>query len=244
MKEHLWKPQCTPKIMKTCLIDFYYKKALKVIDSGAIKIGVVVDENEKLVGTVTDGDIRRGILNNLSLDDAIDSVVCKTPTVCKIDDSKEKILEMANSHKKKGEYRLPSSIIKGNKMKILGHIIRTEDDDVLKSSTLDRNNNPKTPTLKRQYGPRANWANDAYTEAYDTLSKYDDECEERIPATYIQRNYIEKVIENAKHRDYWKKTVVKKITYTETCCSPLGSPTWGLYVLTSFPYGGPHLGGV
>ena len=55
------------------------REALKVIDSGAIKIGIVVDENEKLVGTVTDGDIRRGILNNLSLDDVIDLVVCKTP---------------------------------------------------------------------------------------------------------------------------------------------------------------------
>ena len=48
------------------------REALKVIDSGAIKIGVVVDENEKLEGTVADGDIRRGILNSLSLDDAID----------------------------------------------------------------------------------------------------------------------------------------------------------------------------
>ena len=71
------------------------REALEVIDSGAIKIGVVVDENEKLLGTVTDGDIRRGILNTLSLDDAIDSVICKTPVVCKIDDSKEKILEIA-----------------------------------------------------------------------------------------------------------------------------------------------------
>jgi dTDP-glucose pyrophosphorylase len=71
------------------------REALKIIDGGAIKIGIVVDENEKLVGTVTDGDIRRGILNNLSLDDAIDSVICKTPAVCKIDDSKEKIFEIA-----------------------------------------------------------------------------------------------------------------------------------------------------
>jgi len=86
------------------------KEALKIIDSGAIKIGVVVNENEKLVGTVTDGDIRRGILNNLSLDDAIDSVVCKTPTVCKIDDSKEKILEIAADKKL---YQIPIIDSKG-----------------------------------------------------------------------------------------------------------------------------------
>jgi len=90
------------------------RETLKVIDSGAIKIGVVVDENEKLVGTVTDGDIRRGILNNLSLDDAIDSVVCKTPTVCKIGDSKEKILETAVDKKL---YQIPIIDSKG---KLLG----------------------------------------------------------------------------------------------------------------------------
>lgn len=86
------------------------REALKVIDSGAIKIAVVVDENEKLVGTVTDGDIRRGILNNLSLDDAIVSLVCKTPIVYKIDDSKEKILEIARDKKL---YQIPIVDSKG-----------------------------------------------------------------------------------------------------------------------------------
>lgn len=71
------------------------REALKIIDSGAMKIGIVVDENEKLIGTVTDGDIRRGLLNNLSLDDIIESIIFRTPTVCKIDDTKEKILEIA-----------------------------------------------------------------------------------------------------------------------------------------------------
>ena len=86
------------------------REALKIIDSGTIKIGVVVDENEKLVGTVTDGDIRRGVLNNLSLDDVIDSVIFKTPTVCKIDDSKEKILEIAVDKKL---YQIPIIDSKG-----------------------------------------------------------------------------------------------------------------------------------
>jgi len=99
------------------------RDALKIIDSGAIRIGVVVDENEKLVGTITDGDIRRGILNNLSLDDAVDSVVCKTPTVCKIDDSKEKILEIAVDKKL---YQIPIIDSKG---KLIGI---EEVDELLK----------------------------------------------------------------------------------------------------------------
>ena len=75
--------------------DSTIKKALKIIDSGAIQIALVVDKNEKLLGTVTDGDIRRGLLNNLSLDDTIESIIFQTPTVCNIEDTKEKILEIA-----------------------------------------------------------------------------------------------------------------------------------------------------
>ena len=75
------------------------KEALKIIDSGAMRIALVVDTNDKLVGTLSDGDIRRGLLNNLSLTDIIESIIFKTPTVCTISDSKEKILEIAVTKK-------------------------------------------------------------------------------------------------------------------------------------------------
>ena len=75
------------------------KKALQIIDSGAMKIALVVDENEQLLGTLTDGDIRRGLLNGLSLESSIESIVFKTPTVCHIEDTKEKILEVATQKK-------------------------------------------------------------------------------------------------------------------------------------------------
>lgn len=71
------------------------KEALHIINNGAMQIALVVDENEKLLGTITDGDIRRGLLDNLSLDDSIETIIFKTPTVCHIKDSKEKILEIA-----------------------------------------------------------------------------------------------------------------------------------------------------
>jgi dTDP-glucose pyrophosphorylase/predicted transcriptional regulator len=71
------------------------REVLKIIDSGAMQIAIVVDEEEKLLGTVTDGDIRRGLLNNLTLDNNIDNIIFKTPTVCKLEDTKEKILEVA-----------------------------------------------------------------------------------------------------------------------------------------------------
>jgi len=75
------------------------KEALQIIDSGAMKIALVVNEDGKLFGTLTDGDIRRGLLNNLSLDDSIKSIVFKNPTVCNIEDTKEHILEVAIKRK-------------------------------------------------------------------------------------------------------------------------------------------------
>lgn len=75
------------------------KEALKIIDSGAMQIAIVVDKEDKLIGTVTDGDIRRGLLNNLSLDDSIESIIFKTPTVAKVSDTKEEVLKKALSKK-------------------------------------------------------------------------------------------------------------------------------------------------
>jgi CBS domain-containing protein len=41
------------------------REALRIIDTGAMKIAIVVDEAGRLIGTLTDGDIRRGILNGM-----------------------------------------------------------------------------------------------------------------------------------------------------------------------------------
>jgi len=75
------------------------KEALKIIDSGAMRIALVVDKNHKLIGTLTDGDIRRGFLNNLTLEDSIDSIIFKNPTICNIKDTKDDILKKALARK-------------------------------------------------------------------------------------------------------------------------------------------------
>jgi len=75
------------------------KEALKVISDGAMQLVLVVDENDKLIGTVTDGDIRRGLLNGLDLESLVESVVFETPTIAKENDSKDSILKLALSKK-------------------------------------------------------------------------------------------------------------------------------------------------
>ncbi len=80
-------------------LDSTIRQALKIIDSGAMQIAIVVDQDDRLIGTLTDGDIRRGLLNNLTLDDPIESIVFTAPTVALLGDSKEEILKKALTKK-------------------------------------------------------------------------------------------------------------------------------------------------
>jgi dTDP-glucose pyrophosphorylase len=53
------------------------KHAMQKLNETAEKILFVVDEHNRLLGTVTDGDIRRSIINGLGFEDAIESVMYK-----------------------------------------------------------------------------------------------------------------------------------------------------------------------
>lgn len=80
------------------------KEALKVIDAGAIRIALVINDKNELLGTLSDGDIRRGLLRNLSLDDSIKDLYFKNPIIASIHDSNEKIIQKAIS---KQVYQIP-----------------------------------------------------------------------------------------------------------------------------------------
>ena len=49
--------------------------AMKVIEKGIYKIAIVIDKNKKVIGTITDGDIRRGILNGKKLNDNVSEIM-------------------------------------------------------------------------------------------------------------------------------------------------------------------------
>ena len=53
--------------------------AIEVIDKGAKRIALIVDDAGKLLGTVTDGDIRRGILKHLPLDCPVAEIMNREP---------------------------------------------------------------------------------------------------------------------------------------------------------------------
>lgn len=71
--------------------------ALEVIDKSSIQFALVVDENRRLLGTLTDGDIRRGILKGISLDSPVQQVMNLHPTVASQEDGVKSILAMMKS---------------------------------------------------------------------------------------------------------------------------------------------------
>ena len=75
------------------------EEALKIIDSGGLRLGLVVDSANKLLGTVSDGDVRRGLLNGINLSESLEHVLHRNPVVCSVNDSKEDILKVAIENK-------------------------------------------------------------------------------------------------------------------------------------------------
>lgn len=72
--------------------DTTIKDAIRIIDQGALKIALVVDEGNRLVGTVSDGDVRRGILRGGDLQDRVERIMNGNPLTAGRNDGREKIL--------------------------------------------------------------------------------------------------------------------------------------------------------
>ena len=76
-------------------INSTIKEALNIIDKGAIRVGTVIDNKNKFLGVIADGDIRRALLKGYNLEDSIEDIYCKTPITSLYSESKEKIIQKA-----------------------------------------------------------------------------------------------------------------------------------------------------
>lgn len=101
------------------------RRAMEIIDTGAMKIALVVNDDDILIGILTDGNIRRGLLGGLTLEDSIETIYNREPTICKINDSKEKIIQTAISRK---IYQIPLVDELGRVLKLaeIDHLIQKE----------------------------------------------------------------------------------------------------------------------
>ncbi|EMT45874.1 nucleotidyltransferase family protein [Anoxybacillus flavithermus] len=74
-------------------------ETMKNIDETAAQIALVVNEEHQLLGTVTDGDIRRGILKGISLEDQVLKVMNQNPVAVQQGVSRQAIKKLFQEKK-------------------------------------------------------------------------------------------------------------------------------------------------
>ena len=63
--------------------DTSLQSALKIIEQGEERICFLIDENNRLIHTVSDGDIRRALIRGLNLKDKVSKMKLRKPTTIK-----------------------------------------------------------------------------------------------------------------------------------------------------------------
>ena len=80
------------------------REALECIDRCGCQMALVVDSDRKLLGILTDGDVRRGLLKGMSLEDAVFGAMRPNPNCARDDDDRATILSMM---RKLGVHHIP-----------------------------------------------------------------------------------------------------------------------------------------
>jgi len=75
------------------------QETIQVIDAGAMQIALVIDDRNKLVGVVTDGDIRRALIKGLPLTQPVAEVMNPKPKVAHLQDSKARLIAIMDAHR-------------------------------------------------------------------------------------------------------------------------------------------------
>ena len=70
------------------------RTVISAIDKGGLRIALIVSKEGKLIGTVSDGDIRRGLLRGLNLDSSLSKIVNKSCLKANVHTNKNQILKM------------------------------------------------------------------------------------------------------------------------------------------------------
>ncbi|HRE72569.1 MAG: nucleotidyltransferase family protein [Betaproteobacteria bacterium] len=90
--EEIWRQALLPA-------NATIQQAIRNLDQVAIKIVLVVDERGELQGTISDGDIRRGLLRELALSSPITSVIHRSALVVPPDMGRETVRQIMVANK-------------------------------------------------------------------------------------------------------------------------------------------------
>lgn len=94
--------------------DSSIRQAVQVLNESSLRIVLVTDDLGVLIGTISDGDIRRGLLKGLELDSSIDAVIHKNALVVPPELTREVVLQFMIANK------LQQIPIVNEKMQVVG----------------------------------------------------------------------------------------------------------------------------
>lgn len=75
------------------------QKTIEMIDKNGMQIAFVIDDKQRLLGTVTDGDIRRGLLKGISLSHSIKEIMNQRPVTIPVMKNKKSVLQILKINK-------------------------------------------------------------------------------------------------------------------------------------------------
>jgi dTDP-glucose pyrophosphorylase len=73
--------------------------AIRNLDESAVQIALVVGADSTLIGTITDGDIRRGLLRGLDLSSPVNAIIHREPLVVPPQLGRETVLQLMQANK-------------------------------------------------------------------------------------------------------------------------------------------------
>lgn len=79
--------------------DATLRQAIRSLNASALQIVLVVSPDDTLRGTLTDGDIRRGLLRGLNLDSPIDTIIHRDPLVVPPQLGRDTVLQLMQANK-------------------------------------------------------------------------------------------------------------------------------------------------
>lgn len=74
-------------------------EAMKIIEQFPEKIAIIVSIDQKIMGTVTDGDIRRGLIRHISVSDPVELIMNRNPITLPVETSFKEIKKVMEKRK-------------------------------------------------------------------------------------------------------------------------------------------------
>jgi dTDP-glucose pyrophosphorylase len=92
ISEKIWRAAALPPTSTV-------KQAIASLNNTGLQIVLVLDQLDTLLGTVTDGDIRRGLLRGLTLDESIERVMSSNSLVAPPEMSRDVVLQLMHANR-------------------------------------------------------------------------------------------------------------------------------------------------